>query len=144
MSRLLACSITGTLFEVEDIPSNRVLDVVVADNLLTKKFDAGVRAMVGERLAPFYVKQAKERQRELSGTRANPGEVPEKVREPDTNRKARESSNQVGKAVGVNGRYVDMAKQVAKAAPELAEAVLQSRIKLKDAHAQVKPIIAAA
>jgi protein gp37 len=111
----------------------------VADNLLSKKFDAGVRAMVAERLAPFYVKQAEARM--MAGKKIDP---PEKVREGHTDRKARESSNQVGKAVGVNGRYVDMAKQVAKASPELAEAVLQSRIKLKDAHAQVKPILDAA
>ena len=136
-NRLLACSITGTLFEVEDIPSNRVLEVVVADNLMSKKFDAGVRAMVAQGLRQFYDAQAKERQ----GTRTDLN-IPELFRE--GNRKERESANQAGKAAGVNGRYVDMAKQVAEVSPQLADDVRQSKISLKDAHSQVKPIIAAA
>jgi len=143
-NRLLACSITGTLFEVEDIPSNRVLDVVVADNLLSKKFDAGVRAMVALNLKPHFAAQAKERQIEAvkkgNVSRHNESPVPEKV--PALVKS--DSRDQAGKAAGVNGRYVDMAGQVAKASPELAESVLQGRLKLKDAHAQVKPILAAA
>jgi protein gp37 len=140
-NRLLACSITGTLFEVEDIPSNRVLDVVVADNLLSKKFDASQRAMVAQGLRPFYSAMAKERQREYHGNQHDGKSGPvEKIPQVQTAK----SRDAAGKAAGVNGRYVDMAKQVAKASPELAEAVLQSRIKLKDAHAQVKPILDAA
>jgi protein gp37 len=135
-NRLLACSITGTLFEVEDIPSNRVLDVVVADNLLTKKFDASVRSMVARNLRPHYAAQAKARQ----GTRNDLKQhIPVKVPECKT-----DSRDAAGKAAGVNGRYVDMAEQVAKVSPELAESVLQGRVKLQDAHAQVKPILAAA
>ena len=49
-NRLLACSITGTLFEVEDIPSNRVLDVVVADNLLCKQLKASQCAAIAQKL----------------------------------------------------------------------------------------------
>lgn len=133
-NRLLACSITGTLFEVEDIPSNRVLEVVVADNLMSKKFDAGVRAMVANGLRPFYKAQAKERQRGGQGGVLLPEKVPE----------AKDSRDAAGKAAGVNGRYVDMATQVAKVSPELADDVRQSKISLKDAYSQVKPIIAAA
>jgi hypothetical protein len=99
---------------VEDIPSNRVLDVVVADNLLSKKFDASQRAMVAQGLRPFYKAMAKERQRESGGDQKSEAarkSVPEKVPEPITDRKARESRNQAGKAAGVNGRYVDMAEQ---------------------------------
>ena len=139
-NRLLACSITGTLFEVEDVPSNRVLDVVVADNLLTKKFDASVRAMVALNLKPHYEKQAKERQKEQAKINQPQSQKVEKI-PPSEKAKSRD---QAGKAAGVNGRYVDMAGQVAKASPELAESVLQGRVKLQDAHAQVKPIIAAA
>jgi len=136
-NRLLACSITGTLFEVEDIPSNRVLDVVVADNLLSKKFDAGQRAIVAACLAPFYERQAAERKSANGGDKkAEAEKIPAPVKQ--------DSRDAAGKAAGVNGRYVDMAKQVAKAAPELAEAVRQGEIKLKDAHAQVKPILDAA
>jgi protein gp37 len=139
-NRLLACSITGTLFEVEDIPSNRVLDVVVADNLLTKKFDASVRAMVALNLKPHYEKQAKERQREQAKINQPQSLKVEKIPHLEKSK----SRDQAGKAAGVNGRYVDMAGQVAKVSPELAESVLQGRVKLQDAHAQVKPIIAAA
>jgi protein gp37 len=139
-NRLLACSITGTLFEVEDVPSNRVLDVVVADNLLTKKFDASVRAMVALNLKPHYEKQAKERQKEQAKINQPQSQKVEKI-PPSEKAKSRDAA---GKAAGVNGRYVDMAGQVAKASPELAESVLQGRVKLQDAHAQVKPIIAAA
>jgi hypothetical protein len=49
-TRLLACWITGTLFEVEDIPSNRVLDVVVADNLLCKQLKASQCAAIAQKL----------------------------------------------------------------------------------------------
>jgi protein gp37 len=134
-NRLLACSITGTLFEVEDIPADRVLDVVVADNLLSKKFDASQRAIVAADLSPYYERQAKERQ-----IRKTADSVPEKVPE----QSKQDSRDAAGRAAGVNGRYVDMAKQVAKVSPKLAESVRQGEVKLKDAHAQVKPIIEAA
>jgi protein gp37 len=178
-NRLLACSITGTLFEVEDIPADRVLDVVVADNLLSKKFDASQRAIVAADLSPYYERQARERQ-VASGEQFGKGaKVVEKIPQPistserataaadlldqeaiaeghashhhrkiaidDAKRsQASKSRDAAGRAAGVNGRYVDMAKQVVKVSPQLAESVRQGDVKLKDAHAQVRPIIEAA
>lgn len=132
-NRLLACSITGTLFEVEDVEPERIFNLVTGDNLHSKKYDASQRSMIAQRLRPFYDAQAKARQ-----VRKPADSVPEKI--PGQ----RDSRDQAGKAAGVNGRYVDMATQVAKAAPELAEDVLQGKVKLKDAHAKVKPILEAA
>jgi protein gp37 len=149
-NRLLACSLTGTLFEVEDVPTNRVLDVVVADNLLSKKFDASQRAMVAVGLMPHYEKQAKERQKEAGGdmkSEAARKSVVEKIPPPINLRPfpdATKSRDAAGRAAGVNGRYVDMAKQVEAVSPELADDVRQGKVKLKDAHAEVKPVIDAA
>ena len=63
--------------------------------------------MIAAKLWPYYAAQAKERRKELSGTRSNPGEVPEKILEPQ---KSRDSRDEAGKAAGVRGRGFDDAR----------------------------------
>jgi protein gp37 len=139
-NRLLAVSITQSLFEIEDIEPDLVLAFVTAKNLHAKKFDASQRGMIGAALMPFYAEQADKRKRELSGTRSNPGQVVEKIPQPDK-AKARDEA---GKAAGVNGKYIDAARKVRTASSEVADQVLNGKITLQEGLKQVAPIIAAA
>jgi len=80
-----------------------------------------VRAMVAQNLHPHFTAQAKERQ----GTRTDLNIVEKVPQRIDASKRAMiaaenhpqptKSRDQAGKAAGVNGRYVDMAGQVAKA-----------------------------
>ena len=134
-NRLLAISITQSLFEVVDIEPEYVLAHVTASNLHAKKFSTDQKAMIAARLRPFYEAQAKDRKRE-AGKEYGKGQQPkvvEKIPQP----KARDEA---GKAAGVNSKYVDMATQVANVDAKLGEQVMAGKVKLKDAHASIKPI----
>jgi protein gp37 len=122
-NRLLAISITQSLFEVVDIEPEYVLAHVTASNLHAKKFSTDQKAMIAAKLRPYFAAQAKERQMRKS---------PQKSRD------------EAGKAAGVNGRYVDMATQVSSVDAKLGEQVMAGKVKLKDAHASIKPILDAA
>jgi hypothetical protein len=55
--------------------------------------------------------------------------------------KARDAA---GKAAGVNGKYIDIARKVKEASPEVASQVLNGKMTLQEGLKQVAPIIAAA
>ena len=97
-NRLLAVSITQSLFEVVDIEPQFVLPYVTASNLHAKKFSTDQKAMIAARLRPYYEKQAKERME--AGNNQHTKRPVEKIPQG----KARDEA---GKAAGVNGRYVD-------------------------------------
>jgi hypothetical protein len=82
------------------------------------RFFAGQRAIIAARLRPFYDEQAKQRQ----GQRNDLVDIQEKI--PERSVQARDAA---GTAAGVNGKYVDAATKIQKAAPEVAQAVLASR-----------------
>ncbi len=134
-NRLIAVSITQSLFEIVDVEPEHVLAYVTAGNLHAKKFDASQKAVIAARLMPFYAEKAKERME--AGNNQHTKRPVEKIPQG----KARDEA---GKAAGVNGRYVDMAAQVAKVDGNLAEDVLNGKVKLQDAHASIKPILDAA
>ena len=136
-NRLLACSITGTLFEVEDVETKRIYGMVTGDNFHSKQYSAGQKGMVAQKLKPFYEADAKERQIASGKEYGKGSKVKVKIPEP----KQGQSRDAAGKAVGVNGRYVDIAGHVASVSPELAEDVLQGKVKLQDAYKEVKPIL---
>jgi len=101
-NRLLAISITQSLFEVVDIEPEYVLAHVTASNLHAKKFDANQKAMIGAGLLPFYEAQAKERQEAAlkQGNKTKHGDkssIEEKIPQP---RKS-QSRDEAGKVVGV-------------------------------------------
>jgi len=133
-NRLMAVSITHSLFEIEDIPSDAVIAYVTAKNLHAKKFNASQRAMIAERLRPFYDAQAKKRQ-----IRKPADSVVQEVAQQNT--KAR---SEAGRAAGVNHTYVDQARKVMEASPQVAQNVLDGKLTLKEALVEVAPIIAAA
>jgi len=137
-NRLLAISITQSLFVVVDIEPQFVLAHVTASNLHAKKFDANQKAMIGAGLLPYYEAQAKERQ--IAGINQHTKRLEEKIPQA---RKS-QSRDQAGKVVGVNGKYIDMATQIVSVDAKLGEQVMAGKIKLKDAHAIIKPILEAA
>ena len=143
-NRLLAVSITDSLFEIEDIDTDSVLDAVIAANMHAKKYDASQGGMIAAKLRPMFDERAKRRQVEAlkRGNETKHGgdsSIVEKIPQ-STNTKARDEA---GKAAGVNGRYVDMASQVLSVDKDLAEEVASGKTHLRDAHAIVKPIIQA-
>ena len=133
-NRLLAISITQSLFEVVDIEPEYVLAHVTASNLHAKKFSTDQKAMIAARLRPFYEAQAKER---YEATVGRPKKDADKSVEKIPQIKSRDEA---GKAAGVNSKYVDMATQVARVDAKLGEQVMAGKVKLKDAHASIKPI----
>ena len=52
-ARLIACWLTGTLFEVEDIEPNRIYCLSTVDNLCSKQINPSQRAAIAARLQPF-------------------------------------------------------------------------------------------
>jgi hypothetical protein len=81
-NRLLACSITNTLFEIEDVESDYILAAVTAKNQHSKKFTASVASMIAHELKPFYAARAKERQ-VASGGDFREKAVVEKIPQPN-------------------------------------------------------------
>jgi len=134
-NRLLAISITQSLFEVVDIEPEYVLAHVTASNLHAKKFSTDQKAMIAARLRPYYEKQAEKRKSDNGG-------APQVEKIPPA-AKAK-SRDEAGKVVGVNGKYVDMATQIVNVDAKLGEQIMAGKVKLKDAHAIIKPILEAA
>lgn len=143
-NRLLAVSITDSLFEIEDIETDSVLDAVVAANLHSKKFDASQGSMIAAKLRPMFDERAKERQIiAIARGNVNRHESQLPIVEKVPQLASTKARDEAGKAAGVNGRYVDMATQVLSVDKNLAEDVASGKTHLRDAHAIVKPIIQA-
>ena len=103
-NRLLACSITHSLFEIEDIDSEFILMTVTAKNLHAKQFTASQRSTIANDLRPFYDEKAKERM-------AVRGEILPVQQIAQVKHEAK-SRDEAGQAANVNHRYVDMARDV--------------------------------
>jgi protein gp37 len=129
-NRLLALSITNSLFRVADVEPGFIIATVVAKNIHGKQHDASQRAMIAQNLLPFYQDEAKERQKEHGGTAPGKSLV-QKVAQV----KARAAA---GKAAGVNHTYVDKASDIVLVDKNLAADVLNGKIKIGVAHAQIK------
>jgi hypothetical protein len=124
-NRAIACERAGVPLRTVPLQEGiSPVDYVVAVNLRRRQLTAAQKAVVGAKLAPFYAAEAAERQRVLSGTRANPDgthpEVTEILPEPDKCGEAREKA---AKATGANPRYVSDVLKLQREAPDLFEAV---------------------
>ena len=87
-----------------------LVDFVVSMNVKRRHLTAGQKAFIALGILDHYAEQAKERM--LSG-KADPKEIiPQGT-----------ARDQAGAAVGVSGRYVSKAKQLAKQSPALAKSV---------------------
>ena len=94
-------------------------------DLHAKKFSTDQKAMIAARLRPYYAAQAKERQEAAlkQGNKTKHGDkssIEEKIPQP---RKS-QSRDEAAKVAGVNGKYVDMATQVASVDAKLGEQVM--------------------
>jgi protein gp37 len=127
-NRLLALSITNSLFRVADVEPGFVIATVVAKNIHGKQHDASQRGMIAQNLLPFYQDEAKERQRLSEGQG-----VKGMVKLPQV--KARDAA---GKAAGVSGTYVTKASDIVLVDKQLAADVLNGKVKISVAHAQIK------
>lgn len=131
-NRYLACQRLGiepTLMELPECPDP--ITYVVSANLHRRHLSPTQRAFVGDRIRDHYAKQAKERQRQHASTA--PGRTKTLVENfpPVFPEKARDAA---GKAVGVSGKSVDMARKVREnGIPELAEAAEQDHISVSRA-----------
>jgi len=133
-NRLLALSITNSLFRVADVEPGFIIATVVAKNIHGKQHDASQRGMIAQNLLPFYQDEEKERQKELAGTRPNKKDLPQKVAE-GKNSDARAAA---GKAANVNHTYVDKASDIVLVDKNLAADVLNGKVKIGVAHAKIK------
>jgi protein gp37 len=131
-NRLLAVSITRSLFEVEDIDPDSVLCRVTATNQHGKKFDKSAAGVIAAELRPFYDEEA--RRRRLATQNNKAGAEVELVPHQD----ASKSRDAAGKALGVNGRYVDMGTDILMVDKDLAEEVKAGKVHIKEAHKTIK------
>jgi hypothetical protein len=88
-------------------------DYIIARNIKRRHLNAGRLAFLALALEPYFAAQAKKRQRESGGDRKSEQakSVPQTLGEPMP-RKQRETSAQVGKALGVSGASVQKAKAI--------------------------------
>src|SRR5262249_49925950 len=116
-----------------------LVEFVVSLNLHRRHLDSSQRAAVALDVLPLLEKEAKERQRAAGGGRrskkAKGGSVPEKV--PEAKSDDGEARKQTAKLMGTNSRYVNMAKRVKEADPELFEQVKAGKVKMPQAQQQI-------
>jgi ParB-like chromosome segregation protein Spo0J len=132
--RLEACRRAGVEPRFCDVDVTDPISHVVSLNLKRRHLDTGQRSMIAVRVMEMYETDAKRRQREHA--RTAPGRpktlqdnCPEVIRG--------QSRDKAGEALGVSGKSVDRAAKVlAKAVPEIIEAVDQGKIAV-DAAAKV-------
>jgi protein gp37 len=129
-NRLLALSITNSLFRVADVEPGFIMATVVAKNLHGKQHTASQRAMIAENLLPFCRDEAKERQKGGQGGVL----LPQKV----AGAKNSDARAAAGKAANVNHTYVDKASDIALVDKKLAADVLNGKVTIGVAHAQIK------
>ena len=110
--------------DVESVPDP--IAWVLSTNLHRRHLTTSQRAMIAAKVLDLYADEAKDRQKELAGTRPNAGtDLVEKLPQGDKGK----SRDKAGEAVGVSGKSVDQAKKVqAKGTPELNEAVTSGKV----------------
>lgn len=128
---LWAKAITGGKTEIE---SRTPTGYVMAANLERRNLTPSQRAMLALELLPMFEAEAKERQRE--GARKggqSKGKVSEPVREA-----SKPAAADAAAAAKTSSRYVEAAKRVKQASPELADRVTAGEVTLKQAEKQIR------
>lgn len=133
--RLRACNLAGVAPRFRDVTAEVTEPVayVLSLNLHRRQLTPSQKAIVAARVREMYDRAAKERQKASGGDRKSAKEksVVEKIPQPAAGTKSRDAA---GKAVGVNGKYVDHATKVlANAVPEVVKAVEDGRMNVTTA-----------
>lgn len=130
--RLRACKLAGVEPRFRDVTAEVTEPVayVLSLNLHRRQLTPSQKAIVAARVREMYDKAAKERQ--TAGLKkGKQAPVVEKIPQREAGKKARDAA---GKAVGVNGKYVDQATKVlANAVPEVVKAVEDGRMNVTTA-----------
>jgi len=129
-NRFRACEEAGVEPYYQNVSPQDPAAYVMSANLHRRHLTPGQRAMVGARARKWYDEEAKRRQQQHASTA--PGKrktLPANL--PEVNGDARD---QIGKVVGVSGKYIDYATKVLNnATPEVVKAVDEGRMAVQTA-----------
>lgn len=123
-NRYLACDIAGVTPRFVEFEGDDPIGWVVSQNLVRRHLTASQKAVVALDLLPLLEKEAKERQRRSHEYRGN-GRLAQKCANRNGNGKAAETAARI---VGVSSRYVELAKEVKKKAPNLVQEVREGKL----------------
>jgi hypothetical protein len=142
-NRLKACAELGIEPQFREWDGDgSLVEFVVSLNLHRRHLSSGQRAACGSEIEERLAIEAKERQRAAGGDRKSPDARPiqaeKSVREIVPEPIAERPRDQAAKLVGSNHRYIQDAKAVKKAAPDLHEKVKAGKITLPRAKREVK------
>jgi ParB-like chromosome segregation protein Spo0J len=132
--RLRACNLAGVAPRFRDVTAEVAEPVayVLSLNLHRRQLTPSQKAIVAARVREMYDRAAKERQKSHAGTA--PGKRKTLVENVPQVKEGTKSRDAAGKAVGVNGKYVDHATKVlANAVPEVVKAVEDGRMNVTTA-----------
>ena len=124
-NRLAACQKAGVKPRFETFKGKDPLGFVLSQNLERRHLTPCQRAMLGADLQPQFEAEAKERQRRGK----------EKLPDP---KNAGQARDHVGKRFRVSGRYIQQAKKILAADPEVAKRVRNGALKIIEANALLK------
>jgi hypothetical protein len=110
-----------------------IVDFVISLNLKRRHLNASQRAMSSAQALPFFEKEAKERQ--LSSLKRG-NKSPDRELIPE--RKGGRSRDMVARIFGLSGRYVQHAKNICEASPELAAQIRDGELTITQALTQIK------
>lgn len=124
-NRYLACEMASVERHFIQFEGEDPIGWVVSQNLLRRHLTASQKAVVALDLLPMLEKEAKQRQRQSHEYRGN-GRLAQKcANRHDGKGKAAETAARI---VGVSARYVELAKEVKKKAPQLVQEVREGRL----------------
>lgn len=132
-NRAKACVVAGVDLRTRTYTGDNPVGFAFSLNEKRRHLSSGARAALAVEAKPLYEAEAKKRQKELAGTRSNPGEVPQKVAEADAPRTDRESRTQAARDFGTNHRYVNQAEKVKQEAPDVFEKLKSGKVSMQDA-----------
>jgi len=151
-NRLVACYRTNQEVVLETCQSDDPVQFSLSANLHRRHLNQGQRAMVALKVEEIFAEEAKDRQRKAGQTYGRGQEekvmadlpeaiLPDQVKpQPSVSPKPSPppARDQAAAVVGASGRSVQMAKTVAKAAPDLAEKVERGAMPLHRAYRETQ------
>lgn len=126
-NRFNACEELDIEPKTKEYRGKNALQYVMSTNLKRRHLTDSQKAVVGRRYKKQFAIWARERQ----GTR---GDIVEPVPQSDQAR----ARDQAGDAVGVSGRYIDMADKVIEANPGMEEKIMTGEVKVKTAYREMQ------